>query len=329
VPERDQLSEEWKNAKDTLIDSAHEVLLAGANPAERPSELFHFTDMAGLLGILSTRTLWASQATSLNDRSEVEYGIALAVDILEDSSFLIAGNADLRAAHRAKFGIEVDDKVFCKAVKEFFIPEKSPSAIRVAVRPYIISLCARSDQAIHWLHYGRSGSGAAIGLNSQAIQREPFDLFPVIYDPGEQKKLVRRVIEIVFNTALRLTPSVPEDDRLTLWQVAAHMIPNYVRLLSPRLKSPAFAAEGEWRLISYSLKGERVRAPEKDLPTRFRIVAGRIVPYLEHTFEELPVTQLILGASSMQANDPGLVTLIGETLGREIPVSVSSVPVRP
>lgn len=56
--------------------------------------LYHFTDAAGLDGILRTRSLWASLATALEDTSEIAYALSRARRILEshevrcDSSFL-------------------------------------------------------------------------------------------------------------------------------------------------------------------------------------------------------------------------------------------------
>src|SRR5262249_24931357 len=42
-----------------------------------PDVLLHFTDQAGLMGILQSRKLWASLATALNDASETSVGLDL------------------------------------------------------------------------------------------------------------------------------------------------------------------------------------------------------------------------------------------------------------
>jgi hypothetical protein len=38
-------------------------------------DLFHYTDANGLLGILRSRSLWATHFQSLNDTSEMHYAI--------------------------------------------------------------------------------------------------------------------------------------------------------------------------------------------------------------------------------------------------------------
>lgn len=63
--------------------------------AEQPPPiLHHFTDSSGLFGILDTHTLRASLATTLNDCSEVEYGVNLAKTVL---SQLRSGSPSARA----------------------------------------------------------------------------------------------------------------------------------------------------------------------------------------------------------------------------------------
>jgi hypothetical protein len=46
----------------------------GAEPIP-PPRLFHFTDCDGAIGILRTKRLWASLATTLNDSSEIQYAV--------------------------------------------------------------------------------------------------------------------------------------------------------------------------------------------------------------------------------------------------------------
>jgi hypothetical protein len=47
-------------------------------PIEHGSEvIYHYTDAAGLFGIISNDELWASAPSSLNDASELSYGFQL------------------------------------------------------------------------------------------------------------------------------------------------------------------------------------------------------------------------------------------------------------
>jgi hypothetical protein len=264
-----------------------------------------------LVAILKSKRIWASLATALTDRSEVAYGVDVAREVLGDST--------VRAS-----------EPFRQMAARFLIPDASPQAIRVADSPYIASFCAHADRAVHWLHYGRSGTGVAIGLDARRIETKPFDLVRVVYDIADQKGLVRQLIETVFDRLLQEAPKVPQDERETLGRMAAHLTGNYLRFLSPRLKSAAFEAEDEWRLVTYDLTGDRVPEPEMPLTTFFRTVAGRVVPYMECAYDTLPATQLILGAAgALEPDDPGLAVLLREANLRDIRILKSFVPVRP
>ena len=61
-----------------------ELELDVANCVRTP--LFHYTDMAGLLGILRTETIWFTSIFHLNDPSELAYGIDIALGILEEQA---------------------------------------------------------------------------------------------------------------------------------------------------------------------------------------------------------------------------------------------------
>ena len=51
--------------------------------ANLPTSLFHYTDAGGFLGILSTRSIWATDSSCLNDRQELLYAKDLITDQLD------------------------------------------------------------------------------------------------------------------------------------------------------------------------------------------------------------------------------------------------------
>ena len=46
--------------------------------------LFHYTNLEGLKGIISSRSIWLTHSSTLNDPSELEYGKNLILSILEN-----------------------------------------------------------------------------------------------------------------------------------------------------------------------------------------------------------------------------------------------------
>jgi hypothetical protein len=68
-------SPESAAAVKALIETPFQVISERANPTDRPERLHHFTDASGTTGILSSKSLWASLATALNDATEVIYAV--------------------------------------------------------------------------------------------------------------------------------------------------------------------------------------------------------------------------------------------------------------
>lgn len=304
-------SENWKRAKDELVDASTHPLNSRVNPSDRPDRLFHFTDSAGLVGILQNQSLRASFAPSLNDPSEVRYGLACARDHIER----YAGPVD---------------QTFVRMIGPFLELSNVPVEYQIELRAYVISFCARVDRALHWLHYGRSGTGVAIGFDAGTVQKRPFDLIKVVYDPAEQRAIIDAVIEAMGECLLRNLPNFTGTQRDDLIAVAAHIAAARLRAVTSLMKHPAFGAEDEWRLITHDVRGKRVsREHLIPLPIGYRVVSERIVPFQELVFDRLPVTEIVFGwSAAMEPDDQGLDELLQNTCGK-LKISRSSVPVRP
>ena len=65
------------------MEAAHERWLHKHNLEER-SILYHYTTLAGLRGILSSRALWYTHIYSLNDPAEIQYGLNIVRGVLDE-----------------------------------------------------------------------------------------------------------------------------------------------------------------------------------------------------------------------------------------------------
>lgn len=296
-------SARWKQAASAVIDAA--ALLA-ASPDSPPEQLYHFTDCQGLIGIFEHRTLWASLATSMNDPSEIMFGLRLAHDLFA-SGTVAARNLDLSS---------VDLLAMQRASES---------------RAYVVSFCQQVKLAGQWLHYGRSGSGVAVGFRTAGLVKAPYALFRVLYEEHEQVALLRAAVAAVDDAVDAAMPDLtdPKDVSL-LTSVARDVLADLLWKVSPRLKDPAFKAEEEWRLIAYEPKEAAPSTVGEPLGvTCFRGAAGRVVPYKKVEFSPLPAFEVVLGASCpMRPEELGIRVLMDEKLGRRLTVSMSVVPVR-
>jgi hypothetical protein len=151
---RRAVSSRWQRAAASLIERVGKQ--AASSTDARPERLYHFTDCEGLIGIFEKRTVWASLATSLNDPSEVRYGLDLACDLFR--------KGQITATHFSLDGME-----------------KLVAARADESRAYIVSFCGNLNLAGQWLHYGRSGSGVAVGFYPERLTKPPYDLFHIVY----------------------------------------------------------------------------------------------------------------------------------------------------
>ena len=55
----------------TIPDSEHYPTVSKLLSSQPPRWLFHYTDHQGILGIIKTRAIWATEASYLNDSKEI------------------------------------------------------------------------------------------------------------------------------------------------------------------------------------------------------------------------------------------------------------------
>jgi len=304
----------WAAGGRELSNSVEVFLESCADTASAPKTLFHFTDCEGLIGILTTKVLRASLATALSDASETKYAISRLCSLLRKE--------------------RIKPKCFPAGLLcQFLERRRRIPGLADDSRAYVVSFCG-ADEAIHWLHYGRSGTGAAIGFETAGLKANQFSLCRVIYSQTRQDELFGTLVDLVDEFAAECTGKVgtvgfSDQAHASLDDVACHLTTMYLRLLAPRIKDPAFKSEDEWRLISNETwrPGEAVEPTRK---THFRSLGGRIVPFKEVEFEPLPVTEIVLGMSApMQIDQQALAVLMENTLERTCPVRRSTVAVRP
>ena len=52
---------------------------------DAPAVLYHYTDVAGLIGICSSQSVWASNLRFMNDARELAHARKLIVDVLDEA----------------------------------------------------------------------------------------------------------------------------------------------------------------------------------------------------------------------------------------------------
>jgi hypothetical protein len=239
-----------------------------------PGTLYHYTTAAGLIGIFKSCTMWATNFSFLNDPSEVEYGRKLVLGALDQELKRHSGNARL-------------------LLQQVFRAFRKQNVSEV----YVTCFTECQDDLSQWRAYGSAAAiRYCIGFDSEAIRQQAWDIPEavfdrVVYDVTGQRARIQRILDktIVFVGQHQPRQSIQR-------KVAASAARRLWRLL-PRLKSPAYFAEEEWRVVQWVPSSETEKV-------NFDPSRGIVRPYVEFGVEHksrLPVEELIVMAPGREA----------------------------
>jgi hypothetical protein len=279
-----------------------------------PESLYHYTDAAGLLGILSTRKLWATDVHFLNDEQETTYAQGLFRDAVEAMS-----NPVLDPLHRLH-GDEHAIHTFSR-YKEYVVNELNLPRFGI----YVTCFCESGDLLSQWRGYG-SDHGYSVEFNSGTLVNS-FDgletyppatgLYRVLYGNDAAKAILPNALDAVSAFNLNHPGVKAEYAALVLSSMLA------------TVKHPGFAEEREWRMVaSWGGIAPGHMADDRRAPLRFRATPMAIVPYLA-----LPLLTDAIKAVRVGPGRYGDIRVTGvrkllEALGLDASIVRSDVPLR-
>lgn len=270
------------------------------NKIEEP--LYHYTDSAGLSGIIMNQEIWFTSYKHMNDPSEIAYGMSIALQLLEE----IGKKADSQV------------NLFCKMVIALFSNENIENTFSF----FIASFSRNGDDLGQWRGYGDNGHGFSLGLSQRLFQvldkpglkpHENVFVTPVVYGEKEGRKhhrrAIRKAVKIVETTIKKATDvmsdkdvGMPFFDEMARSLIAAQLIFN-----SLTIKHEAYSNEREVRLI---IMGEREKL-RAHISTRSR--RGDIVPFIKSPMkvqEKAAITEIVVGPCAAVDAEDGVRTLL-------------------
>ncbi|KYH45423.1 hypothetical protein AZH51_01860 [Branchiibius sp. NY16-3462-2] len=239
----------------------------------RKNVLWHYTDAAASIGLLSSNTLWATSILHLNDSSELKFGLE---------------RADVEIAN-CSAGVDPVAAGFLKAIRDELWTEQFRQ------RFFVACASTEEDDLSQWRGYTGS-TGYSIGLDIDTSQiwgivvpnqsgldptQTPADSprfeglgrwAPVEYGPESQREQFRFILNSACGSAQEVeAPGTAPQRRRELLAIHA----GYLALAATRCKSAGFHGEHEWRLV--------VADPKVDGCIQFRAGPFGITPYLAVT----------------------------------------------
>jgi hypothetical protein len=205
--------------------------LFSSNP---PGNLYHYTDLNGLSGIIENKSLWLTKLSYLNDKTELK----IAID-----RFKTSVNKKLA---------EIDDT----EKKEFLTSASNQLDSFERVNIGVASFCENQDLLSQWRSYGNNGSGVAIEFKADILKQKAdsglINLWRCLYTPAEHAVVINGLIEILLNSYDIIKEIRPNNDEV--WEKSKKDLIGYFNTtfsrVAPVIKDTHFYEEREWRLIT-------------------------------------------------------------------------------
>ncbi len=261
-----------------------------------PECIYHYTDAAGLYGIINSRALWATNSHFLNDPNETTYPKDVRDSVLSKRCKKSSGiESDL--LHHAQQALDHSNSILDPYRYLFYT-----------------SFSYEGDRLSQWTRYGDSGRGFAIGFDGVAILtslkgmatddedgiQPTWSILGIHYDVDHQETLVGEMIDLAVeefeNIRTDLTDCLGCEAKARC--LAGEFLAQYVSLAVLSFKKSGFAEEEEVRMVpSNSLE---MATRKSNFPRCARAAGSSLSTYVEVPLREvktnrLPIKEIVVG----------------------------------
>ncbi len=192
--------------------------------SQRPATtLYHYTSAEGLIGIVESKSLWASGIHYLNDTAGYKHAVSIVRDFVTRE---LASNLD----HPWK---DLFEKIL--RGESFYTDDMV----------FVGSLSEAKDKLSQWRGYCPTGGGYCIGFSPELIERQAktqdFHLLKCEYDLKQQTAICAELISDGCRAAMGAEAVVPEEKQATYETVGLwHHFVEPLMCIAPALKNPIF-----------------------------------------------------------------------------------------
>lgn len=221
--------------------------------------LYHYTSFKGLLGIVDSGALWASDVRYMNDSAEMKHTADL---IRTDITRRMA------SGHNNP-----------NLLNQFL----NWVSYRMTNGHMLFGASFRSNGNLlsQWRSYSSLGKGVSLGFNPnhilQCAESQLFQVGKCIYEPEEQMDLIKQIVDSVEILAEKHEEDLDKSRRQPAqpyYDVFEKIETDLLRIAAI-LKHPSFQEEEEWRIVSPVITDYVLS------PVLFREGASMLVPYFE------------------------------------------------
>lgn len=224
-----------------------------------PEHLFHYTSYAGMLGILDTRCVWATEARYLNDAKELANTLDFVlIEVSRRTSSADSSKGEVLSQFRS------------------WLRDRMSSGHAL----FVVSLTENGNLLSQWRGYTPNNTGVSLGfLSSRLLElgaRQAFRMGRCIYGLKEQQEVVRDLIDQILNAASSVDVALVKDRPVSqAYYTLFESFEEKIFLCAALLKHHSFQEEAEWRMVSSLVHDYR------SAPIQFRPGASSLIPYMK------------------------------------------------
>jgi hypothetical protein len=251
-----------------------------------PDVLYHYTDASGLLRILDSKVLFASDVDYMNDPLEIAFGAACARRTLDSMIELLP---EVERRYTTEYGHPLTRFEVLDQLRSMCTPNEDGEFPHVPC--YVTSFCSQGDLLSQWRVYADGGGGFSLGFDRSRLAAEPpafadwetYLLAPVRYGAvGES--WIAGTVEALVEAELR-SRATAENVSYAIWTVAA---------MCAQVKQEGYAAEEEWRRVAIP----HYSASDEDPYIDFRVSSGAVISYAPIAFPPEALVSVTVGPSA-------------------------------
>jgi hypothetical protein len=297
-----------KAPSDELLAKARPLIESSEKP---PRHLYHYTSLQGMMGIVESQTLWATDARYLNDAKELIWAKEVFGQALIAAETHSEAERDFVATLNNTHGLsDIGFRVFCTSFSE------------------------ADDDLGQWRGYGSgTDGGVSLGISSSKMMYKLPEamMLPILYDAEQQAAIAQKIVAMMldfFRSNLEESPIAN-----------AFFVPHCIQLFRQmtviaalRFKASYWSGEKEWRLITFITSYGRDELHKLD----FRQGRLGMTPYIKLPFpveayrKGVPIERLVLGPSLYPDLSLESIRLYMQKHGYELHkgLEASSIPLR-
>jgi hypothetical protein len=235
--------------------------------------LYHYTTSAGLIGILESRRIYASEIRFLNDMRE----FSEALDLIQRL------NSDILKGRRSKAATFVNGRIQSLL--------RLPKSIVTGI--FVTSFSEEGNQLGQWRGYCPQG-GFSIGFEADYLKQQ-LNLQPCLYTQRKQMAFLRREVMPSLRKTYAAFPrrnyeELSQDDFFGIMkehEITFAALVDKLKEAAPVIKNGKFSQEKEWRLI--------VQRPIESDAIDFRPGKYQPTPYTQIDLDTSKIVQIVIG----------------------------------